>query len=244
MRFTTPQPVRLEIKVPGGEIDVETVDGDESTVTLDGSQKLVDATTVELLGDRLVVELRRKSKTFTGWLRPTDGSLHIQARVPHHSRAEIATASGDATLTGVFDRLDVASVSGDVRVSGELGGDAKVKTVSGSVRLPHVAGDLSVQTVSGSVSAEAVDGSVSAKSVSGDVRVGSLSAGTANIQSVSGDVELGIAPGTGIDVDAGSAGGRLSSEIPLSDRPPGGAGATVVIRTKTVSGDVRLVRAA
>jgi DUF4097 and DUF4098 domain-containing protein YvlB len=243
MRFATHQPVHLDIRVPAGGIDVETVDGDESTVTLAGSQKLIDATTVELAGDRLLVETRRKSRPFTGWFAHGEG-LQVRARVPHGSRAEIATASGDATLSGTFARLDVASVSGDLSMTGELGGDARVKTVSGDVHLPHVAGDLTTQTVSGSVSAEAVDGSVSAKSVSGRVRIGSLRTGTANVQSVSGDVELGIAPGTGIDVDAGSAGGRLSSEIPLSDRPAGDAGPTVVIRTKTVSGDIRLVRAA
>jgi hypothetical protein len=244
MRFATPQPVRLEVKVPAGKIDVETVDGDESTVTLAGSQELVDATTVELLGDRLVVVLRRKGKPFGGWHRLVDGSFHVHARVPHRSRAEIATASADATLAGTFARLDMSSVSGDLRATGELDGDVRVKTVSGDVRLPRVAGDLTMQTVSGSVSAEAVDGSVSAKSVSGGVRVGSLRTGTANVQSVSGDVELGVAPGTGVEVDAGSAGGHLSSEIPLSDRPLGGPGPTVVIRTKTVSGDIRLVRAA
>lgn len=241
-RFATPRPVRLEIKVPVAEVDVATVDGGESTVALEGSPKLIDTTKVELVGDRLLVQQGRK--TFTGLLGRFDGSLQVRARVPHHSRIEIITAAGSATLDGTFGGLELKSTSGDVRVTGELDGNANARTVSGDVRLPRVVGDVTVRTVSGDLAAESVDGSVSVKSVSGDVHLYSLRDGKVTIQNVSGDVDLGIAPGTSIDVDAGSASGELSSEVPLSDTPDHNAGPTVVVRGRTVSGNFRVVRAA
>jgi hypothetical protein len=87
---------------------------------------------------------------------------------------------------------------------------------------------------------------VDTKSVSGDIRLDALVSGNVRFTSVSGDIEIGIAPGSLVDVDAGSTSGDLSSEVPLASEPPsgeGGAAPTVVLRGRTVSGDVRVFRA-
>ena len=80
--------------------------------------------------------------------------------------------------------------------------------------------DFTLNCVSGDVDVASVDGSVEARSVSGDVRLDSVRAGKVNVQSISGDIEVGVAPGTNLDVDAGSVSGDLSSEVPLGNDPP------------------------
>jgi len=249
--FATPRPVELDVRIPAGEIHVETVDGDESFVSVTGDERLVEQTRVELDGNRLVVELRGR-KPFgisisIGELSFGSGSrLAVEARVPHASDVRLVTAAAEMELRGHYAALDVKSASGDLRLDGEVERDAVVKTVSGDVRIDRVGGELRVSSISGDVSVGSVGGSIESRSVSGDMRFDSLHEGTVTVQSVSGDVEFGVAPGTNLDVDAGSVSGDLRSEVPLASEPAAGdaGGPTLVLRGKTVSGDLRVFRAA
>jgi DUF4097 and DUF4098 domain-containing protein YvlB len=244
--FQTPLPLRLEVSIPSGDIDVETTDGEETAVTVDGDERMLEAIEVRHDGDRVVITMRDKGRfgisfgTLFG-----NGGLRVQARVPHGASVKVKTASADTELSGHFREFELNSASGDVRLRGEIAEDATIKTVSGDVELDRVDGDLSVQCVSGDVRARAVTGSVDTKSVSGDIRLDALTAGDVRFTSVSGDIELGIAQGSLLDVDAGSTSGDLTSEVPLGSEPVSGetGGPTVVLRGRTVSGDVRIFRA-
>jgi DUF4097 and DUF4098 domain-containing protein YvlB len=245
--FHTPLPLTLEVSIPSGDIEVETVDGEESTILVDGDERWLEQVEVRHDGSRAVVALRQKSK-FGISFSFGNGGLEVRARVPHGAAMKIKTASADTQLAGRFGKVDVNSASGDVHARGEIGENATVKTVSGDVELERVDGDLSVQCVSGDVRARAVAGDVDTKSVSGDIHLGALTAGDVRFTSVSGDIEIGIAPGSLLDVDAGSTSGDLSSEVALASEPPASedsaAPPTVVLRGRTVSGDVRVFRAA
>jgi hypothetical protein len=250
--FPTPLPLTLEVSIPSGEIEVETTDGEETALTIDGDERMLEHVEVRHDGNRVVVGLRDKTKvgfSFSlGSLVFGNSGLNVRARVPHGARVKVKTASADTEVNGRLEALEVNSVSGDLRVRGEIAEKATVKSVSGDIDLERVNGDVSVQTVSGDLRARGITGSADAKSVSGDIRLDSLTGGDVRFNSVSGDIEIGIAPGSLVDVDAGSTSGDLSSEVPLGSEPPAGeeaaaAGPTVVLRGRTVSGDVRVFRA-
>lgn len=247
--FHTPLPLTLDVSIPAGDIEVETVEGDQSTVEVTGDERILENLEVRQEGDRLVVALRGKSKfgfvvAFGSQVFGNAG-LRVQAHVPHGSGLKVKTASADMEIEGQLASLDVNNTSGDLRLRGEVTGDLNVKSVSGDVDVDRVGGDLSVQTVSGDLRVGAAGGSVDAKSVSGDMRLEAVSTGEARFTSVSGDIDIGIAPGSFLDVDAGSTSGDLSSEVPLASAPGGeeGDGPTVILRGKTISGDVRVFRA-
>ena len=242
--FHTPLPLDLEVGIPSGDIEIETAEGEESLVTVDGDERLLEEVEIRQDGNRVVVAYRGKGKL--GFSLFGNSDLRVRATVPHGAGVKVKTASGDSRLEGHFGALAVNSVSGDVRVRGEVADGASVKTVSGDAQLERVDGDVSAQTVSGDLRIGPVTGSADAKTVSGDIRFDSVTSGDVRFTSVSGDVEIGIAAGSALDVDAGSTSGNLSSEVPLASEPlPGeSAGApTVVLRGRTVSGDVKVFRA-
>ena len=248
--FHTPLPLELEVAIPSGDIEVETTEGEESNITVDGDEPLLEEVEIRHDGDRVVVSYRGKGK-FNFSLSPFSlywgvNELRVRATIPHGAGVKVKTASADSQLAGHFGAVGVNSVSGDVRVRGEIAGDANLKTVSGDADLDRVDGDLSAQSVSGDLGIGPVAGSADAKTVSGDIRLQAMTAGDVRFTSVSGDVEIGIAQGSALDVDAGSTSGDLSSEVPLASEPlPGEAEAapTVVLRGRTVSGDVKVFRA-
>ena len=248
--FHTPLPLELEVGIPSGGIEVETTEGEESNITVDGDERLLEEVEIRQDGNRVVVTYRGKGK-FGFSLSPFTlvfgaNDLRVRATVPHGAGVKVKTASADTELEGHFGPLGVNSVSGDVRLTGETAG-ATVKTVSGDARLEKVDGDLTGQTVSGDLRVGPVAGSAEAKTVSGDIRFEAVAAGDVRFTSVSGDVAIGIAEGSAVDVDAGSTAGDLSSEVPLGSEPIVGereGGPTVVVRGRTVSGDVKVFRAA
>jgi DUF4097 and DUF4098 domain-containing protein YvlB len=248
--FHTPLPLELEVGIPSGDIEVETTEGEESNITVDGDDRLLEEVEVRHDGDRLVVAYRGKGK-FGFSLSPLTlvfgSELRVRASIPHGAGVKVKTASADTQLAGHFGPLGINSVSGDVRARGEIAGGASLKTVSGDADLDRVEGDLSAHTVSGDLRIGPVTGSADLKTVSGDLRLQSVIAGDVRFSSVSGDIEIGIANGSALDVDAGSTSGDLSSEVPLASEPVAGeseAMPTVVLRGRTVSGDVKVFRAA
>lgn len=250
-QFAVAGPVTVEVRVAGGELSIRTAENGDARVSLSGPERLLDATRVSLTGQTLSIRQEKEKSLLAllggGDLRGLiDGSLQIDVVVPTGSSLDLTTASANAQLTGRFGRVTAKSASGAVTVAGEVNDDITVRNVSGDVDIAHARANVRYQSVSGALSVARADGSVTAASVSGDVALGALSAGTVQIQSVSGDIELGVARGSELEVDANSSSGELASEVELSDRRDSSAGepaGLVVIRVRTVSGNVHIRRA-
>ena len=125
--FHTPLPLELEVGIPSGDIEVETTEGEESNITVDGDDRLLEEVEIRHDGNRLVVAYRGKGK-FGFSLSPLSlvfgSELRVRATVPQGAEIKVKTALVDTRLDGHFGQVGVNSVSGDLRVRGEIAGNA------------------------------------------------------------------------------------------------------------------------
>jgi DUF4097 and DUF4098 domain-containing protein YvlB len=240
--FPVGGPLRVVVRIASGEVTVETAETSEATVTVEplngAAEKVLDDVTIELAGDRLVVDHGSGGRLGLIMRSP---SFRVAVRAPHGSALEVGTVSAGVRADGSFDSLDAKTVSGDVSIA-DVARDASVKSVSGEVKLRKVAGAVSVNTVSGDVKVAEAAGGANVKTVSGDQSIDSITAGATQLQSVSGDIRVGIRQGSGVWFDVKSTSGKTVSELEPAEGPTGD-GPSVELRAKAVSGDIRIVRA-
>jgi DUF4097 and DUF4098 domain-containing protein YvlB len=242
--FHTPGPGALLLRVPSGTVEIEAVEGEETRVELEGlndsGRAAVEEALVEQSGDEIRVELV-KERTVLLLLRSPKVRVRVTCPVGTRLRADVVAA--DLTARGRLGPAVVKSVSADVELD-QVEGDLELKTVSGDAVVRRVAGSASVNTVSGDLNVRELGGSIQGKTISGDLELDSVATGKVAIQSVSGDVKIGVALGVGVWMDLKSVSGDTRSELVPAEGPGGEETSTVEVRAKSVSGDIRLVRAA
>jgi DUF4097 and DUF4098 domain-containing protein YvlB len=264
--FETPGHVALRVEVPAGRVAVETWAEAHVEVRVapargdDRSGQAAAETTVTASERRGGHEIAVRAPKRTGRLGIGRGpELAVSIRCPEGSDLEQVTHSADLECRGTLGAVSMRSASGDTSledtaalalttasgdlVAGEVAGALAVKSASGDVDVRSVGGHGSVNTVSGDVRVGATDGETAVQTVSGDIELRAVGAGV-RIGSVSGDVEVSVVPGLVLHIDAQSVSGTMRSELEVGDQPAEGAERPVELRVRTVSGDVRVARAA
>ncbi|HXY72024.1 MAG TPA: DUF4097 family beta strand repeat-containing protein [Actinomycetota bacterium] len=265
--YPTPEPIQLYVRIPRGHIEVVATDTQETTVDIqrtDARSASVDAEDVRIefrdsrrtAGQLLVVADKNRHGWFT-----KQATYEVRIETPHGAEVDVVTASadvvgkgrfesvnartasGDVSFENVTDRLTIKSASGDLRVH-ESQGSADLATTSGDIHVGAAGGRVSAALVSGDFKVDTVADGVKARSVSGDLSIQAVEKGTVELTSVSGDAVVAVRPGKRVWMDLMSSSGDTFCELDGSDDGSFAGAAEVDIRVKTVSGDVRIVRAA
>jgi DUF4097 and DUF4098 domain-containing protein YvlB len=262
--FDTAGPATLDLRVPTGEIQIDaTLEGRVEVELIahdEESRALVDAARLEQQGDRILVDVPFRRSGFSFQLLfgrtgitcrvkcPPSSSVEVRSKsadVRAHGvlgAAVVTTASGDVDLETVERDLFVKNASGDVRAE-RVGGDVNANTASGEVALGYVGGTSTIQGVSGDVRIREAAGDATVKTVSGDQQHDGVFSGSVYAQSVSGDVVVAVRRGAKVYLDCNTLSGDTSSDLDMTGEPAGDA-SLIEIRVKTVSGDIRITRAA
>ena len=268
--FETHPPVRLELDVPVGRIEIDTVNDERTHVELEAltsaGEELIENARVECRESGGVYQVRVLVPQRNGWFISfeRDPQLSVRISCPTKTDLHVRTKSADMTARGEYGSVDGKSASGDLTI-GEITGDVQIKTASADVSLDEVGGQTQVNTASGDVAIQRAHGdvtaalvsgdlwirdagaSVRANTVSGDQRIEAVMDGVVESHSVSGDVWIGVRRGSQVYVDANTVSGSTNSELELSDAPAGDRsseeGPSLDVRAKTVSGDISIARA-
>jgi DUF4097 and DUF4098 domain-containing protein YvlB len=258
--FDTPGPLELNVRVPAGDVDLETIEGSETVVEISANPEIEEEARIELHpkrdGHELLVVIEKKS----GFFRSFREDVRVRISSPPGADVELSTASADVEARGDYGAAKVNTASGDVRFE-HIAGDASVNSASGDVTLDQIDGALTVNTASGDVeirriqgeakvraasgdiSIEEADSALKVQTASGDVEVESVREGEVTLQTASGDIEVGIKQGSKLFIDARSMSGETTSELELGDAPTDGDGPQVDVRATAMSGDIKVKRA-
>ena len=175
-----------------------------------------------------------------GDLRITTGSGDV--RVSSVAAARIELGSASARVDHASGACSIKSGSGRVEL-GQVDGDARATTGSGAVVVGKARGQLVVRTASGAIEVEEAGPDSDLSAASGAIRIGQVKTGRMHARTVSGRVSIGVALGTAAWLDASSVSGGVRSDLETSTAPREGED-KIEIHVKTVSGQIRLRRAA
>ena len=159
------------------------------------------------------------------------------------SSLSIDNVSGDTKVAAAADDVEVNSVSGDVDLTVNRG-NVDVENVSGSIRLSGRLGrEVSVESVSGAIDVNVLDTSVEkfeGSSVSGDVEIRTALSPHARmkLETVSGDVRLHLPRNVSAEVRGESFSGTLRAPGATIDRPEHGPGSS--FRQRYGNGDANV----
>lgn len=252
--FGTPEPPKLRVGLASGRVEIETAETVETVVEVEALRGDLDDLRVEQRGREIVIEHRKR-------FRLGRDEFDVRIRTPHGADAELDIASADVRAHGRLGSVEVNTASGDVEIeradgdvrirsaSGDVevasvGGRADVNSASGDVALKSIGGDVSVRTASGDVVVGAAGAGMSIYTASGDQTIGSVAEGSVDLKSASGDVQIGIKQGSRLWIDARSMSGDTSSELEILGAETSSEGPLVELRATSMSGDIRVVRAA
>lgn len=197
--FSTPGPVRLDLELPAGAIELETAETDETHVELESAsgkasvEEMIADARIELSRRGDVYQVSVEVRTRHGvWISFSSGpdirlgtpDLRLRISCPKGAELDVRTKSADLRARGEYGKVDVKTASGDINI--DEAADTYVKSASGDIHVELVDGTLDVKTASGDLHAGSVTRDASLNLVSGDVYIGDCG-GSVSTNTVSGD---------------------------------------------------------
>lgn len=176
-----------------------------------------------------------------------EGVVHTEAL---SGKIGIDEVTGNVTVVSRSGNVLVERVQGDVTADARSGklrirdvrGCLQIESRSGSIELDGVAGDVRASARSGSVNIDNLDGKLQLRAHAGSVRFRGRVTDDVEIEANAGSITFAIDPAFPFYVEAESAVGSVSSDLPPRRERPGDGDGGPRVRLRTRAGSIRLTR--
>lgn len=139
------------------------------------------------------------------------GSLKFgQIKGPVHGH----TSGGSINVAGATQDVDIQTSGGSIHI-GDTGGNVIAKTSGGSIHIGDIKGSVTAETSGGSIEVNGASGTVNAHTSGGPIHAALTKqpSGPCTFETSGGGIELKMASNVGIDVDAHTSGGSVSTDF-------------------------------
>ena len=188
--------VRKSVEAPAeGVVEIDQVTGtvvvsgwDRSEVEVTGRLgRNLDSVLLEPRGDRVLLRMRQSLQG--------GGAADLSIRIPRGARLEVESMSLDLRVTGVLGGVDSNIVSGTQRLTGAgaESGSVRLETVSGVLQVDGILSELELMAVSGPVGVDAAVDRLRVDTVNGPQDLRLRDARRVDVNSLNGAIVLQLA---------------------------------------------------
>jgi hypothetical protein len=191
------------VEVNGISGKVEIIGWDQPKIEATGSSDLADRVHIQNRGMRTLIDVQPRSG-----IRFGSDDTRLVLHVPTKSSVAATWVSADIKVSNIMGDADLRTVSGNI--SGEVGGDLRLNTSTGDVKMTASAADsIEVRSISGDIQLRGGSAQLELTTVSGDAKVelGTLKRG--RIKSISGNLSGRFALAPDADLEGESVSGTV-----------------------------------
>jgi hypothetical protein len=234
-KFTVNAGGTLKVMTDIGSIKVTGGPASEVSILAEMSGKGSDVDNFDVSAEQNSggVDVRGKGRKSWFW-KSYDLDVKYTIAVPHNYHVRVQTSGGNLEVYAIQGNLEGETSGGDISAK-DVEGKVDVETSGGSIRMEKVTGDVKMATSGGDISLDAVKGNVRAGTSGGNVSVTNVngkvdaetSGGNVDIKvtgpnmgvrarTSGGNVDIYIAKTVGATIDAGTSGGDVECDLPIT----------------------------
>jgi len=212
----------IEITELAGFIEVTGWDRPEIEIT--GAPASADRVRVTTSGNHTTIRIQPFSMSGEN----TDAS-HLAIHVPLQSSLSASLVSANLKVNGVQGDVNLRTISGNL--SGEVGGNLRANTATGSVNMTaRAAKSIEVKTINGDVRLTGGSGEVDVGTVSGEAKIDLATLSNGHFRSISGDMSTSLSLAPDARLEGESVSGNLRFDFPQQP--------SAEVDVQTISGDI------